>query len=439
MSAMIIGLIAIASMLIAIYLGVHIAIALILISFVSLWLMLDPSLALRMVASAANDAIQDSLYGVVPLFVLMGLFVSVCGVGRDTFDVAGWLLRKIRGGLGMATVGSNAAFAAITGVSIASAAVFSKIAVPEMMRHGHTSRFSVGVVAASSVLGMLIPPSLLLIIYGVLAEESIGRLFIAGVIPGLLLAGCFCLLIVVLARYFPDFVGNADSLQQHPDEERAETLASLLKKGVPILALIVLVLGGIYSGLFTPMEAGAVGALGAFIMTLLRGKLTPSRFWKVLVETGHVSVSVLFLIIAASLYSRMLAMSGVPEQITHLMIGSGLGAVGFVLMYLLVILLLGCVLDSVSILLIMVPIALPISASFGMDPTWFGIITVVAVEIGLITPPFGLSVYTVKASLDDQNVALKEVFVGVIPFVLCMLCVLLILAAFPWLSLVLAR
>ncbi len=190
MSAMIIGLIAIASMLIAIYLGVHIAIALILISFVSLWLMLDPSLALRMVASAANDAIQDSLYGVVPLFVLMGLFVSVCGVGRDTFDVAGWLLRKIRGGLGMATVGSNAAFAAITGVSIASAAVFSKIAVPEMMRHGHTSRFSVGVVAASSVLGMLIPPSLLLIIYGVLAEESIGRLFIAGVMAaagGLLL------------------------------------------------------------------------------------------------------------------------------------------------------------------------------------------------------------------------------------------------------------
>ncbi|XKE46868.1 TRAP transporter large permease [Halomonas organivorans] len=439
MSAILIGLIAIAAMLVAIYLGVHIAVALILISFVSLWLMLDPSLALRMVASAANDAIQDSLYGVVPLFVLMGLFVSVCGVGRDTFDVAGWLLRKIRGGLGMATVGSNAAFAAITGVSIASAAVFSKIAVPEMMRHGHTSRFSVGVVAASSVLGMLIPPSLLLIIYGVLAEESIGRLFIAGIIPGLLLAGCFCLLIVVLARFFPGFVGNADSLERHSDEPSAETLASLLKKGAPILALILLVLGGIYSGVFTPMEAGAVGALGAFIMTLLRGKLSPSRFWRVLVETGHVAVSVLFLIIAASLYSRMLAMSGVPEQITSMMIGSGLGAVGFVLLYLLVILLLGCVLDSVSILLIMVPIALPISASFGMDPTWFGIITVVAVEIGLITPPFGLSVYTVKASLDDQSIALKEVFVGVIPFVLCMLFVLLILAAFPWLSLVLAR
>jgi C4-dicarboxylate transporter, DctM subunit len=440
MSGDVVGLIAIGLMLFTIYMGMHIAVALILISFASIWLMLDPTLAVRMVASAANDSIQDSLYGVVPLFVLMGLLVSVCGVGKDTFDVAGWLLRKIRGGLGMATVGSNAAFAAITGVSIASAAVFSKIAVPEMMRHGHTSRFSVGVVAASSVLGMLIPPSLLLIIYGVLSEQSIGRLFIAGIVPGLLLAGFFCLLIVVLAKYFPGFVGEAG--QPGREEQRQvedETVGSLMRKGLPIVALILLVLGGIYTGIFTPMEAGAVGAFGAFVMTFLRRQLTARKLWRVLVETGHVSVSVLFLIVAASLYSRMLAMTGLPASLTGFMMGYGFGPLEFILIYIAIILVLGCVLDSVSILLIMVPIALPIAFSFGMDPIWFGIITIVAVEIGLITPPFGLSVYTVKASLDDQSISIKEVFLGVIPFVICMFVVLMVLVAFPWFSLVLIR
>ncbi|MCG6658938.1 TRAP transporter large permease [Halomonas campisalis] len=437
MSGEIVGLVAVALMLITIYVGMHIAVALILISFGSIWLMLDPTLAVRMVASAANDSIQDSLYGVVPLFVLMGLLVSVCGVGKDTFDVAGWLLRKIRGGLGMATVGSNAAFAAITGVSIASAAVFSKIAVPEMMRHGHTSRFSVGVVAASSVLGMLIPPSLLLIIYGVLSEQSIGQLFIAGILPGLLLAGFFCLLIVVMAKYFPGFVGQAGGADKALVED--ESLGSLIRKGLPIVALIMLVLGGIYTGFFTPMEAGAVGAFGAFVMTFLRRQLTAKKLWRVLVETGHVSVSVLFLIVAASLYSRMLAMTGLPASLTDFMMGYGFGPLEFILIYIAIILVMGCVLDSVSILLIMVPIALPIAYSFGMDPIWFGIITVVAVEIGLITPPFGLSVYTVKASLDDQSISIKEVFLGVIPFVICMFLVLMVLVAFPWFSVALIR
>ena len=192
MTGLEIGTIAVVLMLVLIYLGMHISIALMLVSLISIATLRNSELATRMVAAAANDSLSSYLYGVVPLFVLMGLLVVVSGVGRDTFDVFQWLLRKIRGGLGIATVGANGIFASITGISVASAAVFTKVAVPEMRRHGYTAKFSVGVVASSSVLGMLIPPSLLMIVYGVLAEQSVGRMFIAGIIPGIILAVSFC-------------------------------------------------------------------------------------------------------------------------------------------------------------------------------------------------------------------------------------------------------
>ena len=206
MSELMIGFMAIGLMLVAIVVGMHIGVALIVTSFLSVWLLKSPEIAARFVGAAANDAIRDYLFGVVPLFVLMGMFVSVSGVGRDTFDVFQWLLRRLRGGLGLATVGANAVFAAITGISIASASVFTKVAVPEMIRHGYTPRFSVGVVAGSSVLGMLIPPSLLMILYGFLANQSVGDLFTAGIVPGLLLAAAFAIGIVLAAYFKPSMV-----------------------------------------------------------------------------------------------------------------------------------------------------------------------------------------------------------------------------------------
>jgi C4-dicarboxylate transporter, DctM subunit len=436
-----IGLLSVVLLLAAIYFGMHIGVALIVVSFVSLALLKSPALAARMTAAAANDSLQDYLFGVVPLFVLMGLLVSVSGVGRDTFDVFEWLLRKIKGGLGIATVASNAVFAAITGISIASASVFTKVAVPEMMRHGYTAHFSVGVVAGSSVLGMLIPPSLLMIVYGVLAEESVGRMFMAGVIPGLLLALAFCTMIVLMAVFTPQWIGGQGSLMANGQAvaRHQETLGSASIKAVPIFGLVVLVLGGLYGGLFTPTEAGAMGALGALAITLMRRKLDGGKFWRVLVETGHISVSVLFLVMAASLYSRMLALSGLPAEIANQMTALGLGPYGFLLIYVAVVIVLGCVIDSVSIMLIMLPIVLPIARAFNMDLIWFGVITVVAVEIGLLTPPFGISVYTVKAALDDTRITIKQIFSGAFPFVLCMLVVLGLLIAFPAMSTWLAR
>ena len=433
-----IGLLSITLMLAGIYFGMHIGVALIVASFVSVALIKSPEVAARFVAASANDAIRDYLFGVIPLFVLMGMLVSVSGVGRDTFDVFQWLLRRIRGGLGLATVGANAVFAAITGISIASASVFTKVAVPEMIRHGYTRRFAVGVVAGSSVLGMLIPPSLLMIIYGVLAEESVGRMFIAGVIPGIVLATGFGLLIVGMAYLRPGMI-----LENTADITRSdghhETWRSATLKFLPILVLITLVLGGLYGGLFTPTEAGAVGAAGALAIALLRRRLDWKKLWNVLTETGYVSVSVLFLIISAMLYSRMLALTGMPAAVTEGITGMGWGPYGFLAAYLAIVIALGCIIDSVSIMLIMLPIVLPIARAFGMDIIWFGVITVVAVEIGLLTPPFGVSVYTVKSALNDPRITIRDVFAGSFPFVLAMVLVLALLVAFPGLSTWLAR
>lgn len=433
MSDLNIGLLAIALMLAGIYFGMHIGVALIVTSFISVWLVKSPEVAARFVAASANDAIRDYLFGVIPLFVLMGMLVSVSGVGRDTFDVFQWLMRRIRGGLGLATVAANAVFAAITGISIASASVFTKVAVPEMMRHGYTARFAVGVVAGSSVLGMLIPPSLLMIIYGVLAEESIGRMFIAGVIPGIVLALGFAVLIVGMAYLRPAMIlvpGVADVAR----DELQETPASAAIKFIPILILITLVLGGLYGGLFTPTEAGAVGAAGALVIALVRRRLTWAKLWNVLVETGYVSVSVLFLIISAMLYSRMLALTGMPAAVTEGITQLGLGPWGFIAAYVAIVVALGCIIDSVSIMLIMLPIVLPIARAFGMDVVWFGVVTVVAVEIGLLTPPFGVSVYTVKSALNDPRITVRDIFAGAFPFVLMMFAVLVVLIAFPTLS-----
>lgn len=433
-----IGLLAIVLMLAGIYFGMHIGVALIVTSFVSVALIKSPDVAARFVAASANDAIRDYLFGVIPLFVLMGMLVSVSGVGRDTFDVFQWLMRRIRGGLGLATVGANAVFAAITGISIASASVFTKVAVPEMIRHGYTRRFAVGVVAGSSVLGMLIPPSLLMIIYGVLAEESVGRMFIAGIIPGILLATGFGLLIVGMAYLRPGMI-----MQNPADITRTdghhETWRSAALKFLPILLLITLVLGGLYGGLFTPTEAGAVGAAGALVIALLRRRLDWKKLWNVLTETGYVSVSVLFLIISAMLYSRMLALTGMPAAVTEGITGMGWGPYGFLAAYLAIVIAMGCIIDSVSIMLIMLPIVLPIARSFGMDIIWFGVVTVVAVEIGLLTPPFGVSVYTVKSALNDARITIRDIFAGTFPFVLAMALMLVLLVSFPGLSTWLAR
>jgi len=426
-----IGLTSLAVMVFLVYAGLFVPIALMLCSFAGVWAIKgSPLLAGKLMALAAYDSIASYYFGVVPVFVLMGFIVQVTGIGRDAFDIANFLFRRIRGGLGVGTVGANAIFAAITGISIASAAVFTRLAVPEMLRHGYTARFAVGVVAGSSVLGMLIPPSLLLILYGILTEQSVGDLFLAGILPGILLAGLFALTVILMAYFTPGFIGRNLS----PSEEGNIGLTEFVRKSAPIVVLIGLVLGGIYSGWFTPVESGAVGCIAAIVIGLVRRSLTWSDFWSVLTDTGIVTASICFLIIAAQMYSRMLAISGLPAEFGTWIATADIGFWGVVLSYVALVILMGTILDSSSIMLILVPIILPVMVSMNTDLIWFGIVTIIAVEIGLLTPPFGISVYVIKSTLEDQSITLGSIFAGAAPFALMMVLALALVLAFPILT-----
>ncbi len=441
MSDLQIGGLLIGGLVLLVVLGIHIGVALLAVGFFGVWLVRDNvDMAMRLLYMAAYNGVADYIFATIPLFVLMGLLVSISNVGKDTFTVAEVLLRKVRGGLGVATVAANTVFAAVTGVSIASAAVFTRVAVPEMVTHGYRTTFATGTVAGSSVLGMMIPPSLLMIIYGVLAEQSIGTLFIAGVLPGFLLAIVFAVMIILMARFAP---GSVFDLQRGAALARAQrveitlTRLQMASKLVPIAALVTLVLGGLYSGFFTPTEAGGVGAAGALVIALLRRSLGGGNLWRVLHETGSVSCTILILLVAAAFYSRMLSVAGVPVAITELVRDAGLGPYAFLALYIAIVLLLGMILDSSSILLIMTPVAAPIAQAYGFNLIHFGVITVLAVEIGLLTPPFGISVFTVKSTLNDPKVSVESIFAGALPFVGAMLMVLLLVCAFPWLTLAL--
>jgi C4-dicarboxylate transporter, DctM subunit len=440
MSSVTIALGSLVLMLVLIYSGMHVAITLGLLSFIGVWLIRgDVSIAANLLAQAVSDSIASHIFGVVPLFVLTGFLVAYADVGKDAFDVANQAFRRIRGGLGVATVAANAVFAAITGISIASAAVFTRVAVPQMLRFGYQPKFAVGVVAGSSVLGMLIPPSLLMILYGFLSNQSVGDLFTAGIVPGLLLALAYAAIILIMARWKPGMVFTSEAAAAS-DDEPLMPLREMALKILPIVLLIGSVLGGIYTGVFTATEAGAVGAAMALAVALLRRKLTWRSFWGVLTETGHVTVAVSFLIICANIYTRMLAMSGTPQALVGWMAAAGFGVAIFLLIYVLLILLLGTVIDSSSILLIVLPLMLPVAEQFGLNLIWFGVITVVAVEIGLLTPPFGLSAYVVKSTLGNTvPISLGDIFRGTAPFTLTMLAVLVLLIAFPQLSLVLLQ
>lgn len=423
-----IGAVSLVLMLVLIWMGIHIAVVLMLLSFVGVWLIRgDFTVAERLLTLSAYESINNYLFGVVPLFVLMGLMVSEADVGRDAYRVAEQLFRRFKGGLGIATIVSNAAFAAVTGISIASAAVFTKISVPEMLRAGYAPRLAVGIVAGSSVLGMLIPPSLLLIVYAFLAEQSIAAMFLAGILPGIILAMLMSLYVFVVGVYWPKMVGS-EQPAAGGDRLSAWEMARTL---TPLVILIGGVLGGIYGGLFTPTEAGAAGAFGATVIAVLRRKLTRLSLWRILKETGYITVSICFLLIAASIYTRMLTMSGIPQGVAEGLAALNLGYYGFLAVFIAVMVVMGCVLDSTSILLITVPLMLPVAKSFGMDLVWFGIVTVIATEIGLLTPPFGLSVFVVKSTLNDERIGINTIFAGALPFVLIMLACLFLLIAFP--------
>lgn len=426
-----IGGLSVTAIVILIYLGVYIPIALAAVSFVSIWLMRDNfDLALNLLKIAVSESAMEYTFATVPLFSFMGLVVSKAGLGADIYAVMSSGFRNVRGGIGMATVGANAGFAAVTGSSIASASVFAKVAVPEMLKYDYNPRFAVGVVAGSSVLGMIIPPSAMLIIYSFVAEQSVGEMFIAGVVPGLLLAVAYILAIYLMGRFTPKFVGGraaADYVPMPWSEVASRTL--------PMGVLIATVIGGIYLGWMTPVEAGAAGSLLGLLIAVMRRSISWRGLWETLIETGHITAAILFLITAASIYSRMLGLAGLPNELEKLLTASDFGFVQIMVFYVILMLFLGTILDTSSIILIVVPLFLPLIEPMGLSLVWFGIVTVIGAEIGLLTPPLGISCFVIKATLDDPRITLKDVFMGSLPFAGVMLIVLIAIIAFPSLTL----
>lgn len=431
MSPVEIGMVSVIAIVVLVYLGVYIPIALGLVSFISIWAISGKALlSFNFLKVAVLNGVNEYSFATIPLFTVMGLLVSRAGLGSDIYTVLNRAFRVVTGGVGVATVGANAVFAAVTGSSIASASVFTRIAVPEMRKLEYDKRFAVGVVAGSSVLGMIIPPSAMLIIYSFVAEQSVGDMFLAGIVPGLILTVAYIAWIVIAGRISPAYLGKDINAADTPEL----TTFEILDKTVPIALLVAIVLGGIYTGWLTPVEAGAAGALAAFVIALLRRRITLQGLWQTALETGYITASILFLIAMASLYSRMLGYAGLPNELNAFLAENNLGFVAVMIVYVLLMLFLGTLLDTASIILIVVPLFITLVESMGMSLVWFGIITVIGAEIGLLTPPLGISCFVIKATLNDPSITLKDVFMGALPFAFIMLLVLIMLIAYPSLS-----
>ena len=430
----------IVSLLVMVGLGVHIAIALGMTSALGIFLITGGNfdVVLAMLGSTAYESLRAYEFAVIPLFMLMGEFIGRSGVVTDVYRGINKLLYKIPGRLALATIIGNALFSFVTGVSIASAAAFSRIAYPEMKRFGYHKGFALGSIAGSSCLGMLIPPSVLMIVWGILTEQSIGRIFAAGVLPGALLMSLFLIYVLVMALLKPKAVGEGiDSVskvekQLIKDKKNEVSIPQFFISLAGILFVILAVLGGILSGFFTPTEGAGAGAIIGLSLGIIKGM----RFRDIIdaiLSVGRTSAPILLLLVTAALYSRTLAMTGMANAIEGLFLDSGMEPWMIIGVMVLIWFLLGMIIDSISIMLLTAAIFAPIAMKIGYDPIAFAIIGIIAIEAGLLTPPFGLLVYTVKAAIhgEGDNVQVMSIFKSSTPYWMIMLICMVAIIIFP--------
>ena len=419
-------------------LGVHVAISLGITSLVGIYLATGKlRIVEATIASTSAEALRDFTFAVIPLFMLMGEFMGRSGAVTDIYVAINRSLKSIPARLGVATVLGNTVFSFVTGVSIASAAAFSRIGYPEMRAHGYNRGFALGSIAGSSVLGMLIPPSVLMIVWGILTEQSIGRLFLAGVLPGAILASLFIAYILIAAWWRPELVGHGKEVDiaelEADDFDSAKAEVSRRQFAISIfgvLGIIFSVLGGIWFGLFTPTEGAGAGAALALVLAFVKG-MSLRGFIDAVYSVGKTAAPILILLLCAALYSRTLAMAGVTTEIREFFVGSGFTAWTVFAIILLIWFILGMIIDSISIMLLTVPIVEPVAIAFGFDQLTFAIVGIIAIEAGLLTPPFGLLVYTVKAAIRDDKVGVQHIFWACIPYWLIMLFLASVMMAFP--------
>lgn len=428
MSPELIGVLGIVVLFVLLAARMPVAVALLIVGTGGIALLSNSRAALATLGSETFVIATKIELTIIPLFVLMGNLASISGLSRNLYDAAYAWVGHWRGGLASATVVGCSGFAALSGSSVASAITMGRVALPEMKRYNYDSRLATGSVAAGGTLGILIPPSTGFVIYAILTEESIGRLFIAGILPGLLLTALFIVTITLVTLWRPSY-GPAG-----PKTETLQKLIALARAG-PLLAIIAVTIGGIYGGVFSPMEAAGVGAMLTLAVALQRRALDWRKFGAILLQTVRISAMSYLILIGAHVFSPFLARTDIPGLMTDGLIGLGLGSYGTLIVILVAFIVLGTFLEGFAMLVLTLPIVFPLILALGFDPIWFGVIMVIVLEMGLITPPVGVNVFVVKSIA--PGVSMGRIFSGIVPFWLAMLVCLIILVALPQIVLVL--
>ena len=425
MSEITVGFLGIAVLLGSIFLGAPIMLALSAVAFIGLGVLTNFATAISIVGTLYFETVNSFHFSVIPMFLLMGFFAMQAGIGTDLFDACTKWLGRLPGGLAIATTGAAAAFGAASGSSVGSAMLFTKLALPEMAARGYDKGFSSACIAIAGTLAVLIPPSALMVVYGILTNSSIGELLIAGIIPGIIFAALIAATVFIYALVYPTRAPRMT--ERYSLRERIYSLRLIF----PLITVILVMIGGLYNGFFTPTEAGGIGALVTFGMALIRNR---SRQWKsllnTLLETATLSAMIFAIIIGGLLFARFLALSGVSDEIKFFLTSTGLSVWVVVLLVTILYLIFGMLMDAPSLLAISLPITHPVMMSLGFDPLWFGVYVVVLAEIGAVTPPVGMNCFVVKGAANGL-VTLEEIFAGLWPFLGACLAMLLLLVFFP--------
>jgi len=423
----IVGIIGTVFVFILLFLGMPIAFALMLVGFAGISYLASIEAALPIAARTVYEVSAYYPYTVIPLFIVMGGFAGSSGMTKDLYSAFDKWFRKLPGGLGIATIGACAGFAAVSGSSVATAATMGTVALPEMKRFNYHPRLATGTVAAGGTLGFLIPPSIGFIVYGMLTEQSIGKLLVAGMIPGLILAVAYMAIVVVWVKLNPSVAPVSPEAVSW-----REKFSALLGVWEP-LAIFLVVMGGIYGGLFTPTEAGAMGATVLFLVAIIKRKLNRQNLVGALLEAVRISVMVLFLVAGANVFSYFLALSTIPMKVASWAAALEVSPYLIHTIIVIIYLFLGCFLDAISMMVLTLPVIYPVILALGFNPIWFGVIAVLMMEAGLITPPMGLNIFTVAGVAKD--VPIETIFRGVAPFLLSIFAIVILITIFPQLAL----
>ena len=406
--------------------GMPIGFAMGLSAFLGTLLLIDVGAALALLGQTAYETGLTYNLSVIPMFVLMGYIAGEAGLNESLYRACNAWLGHRRGGLALATIGGCGAFAAICGSSLATAATMAQIALPEMRRYKYSDKLATGALAAGGTIGILIPPSVIMVIYGLMTETSISALFLAGIVPGILTVAGFMLAISIMTRIDPTLGPPAP---RTPMRERFIALKSVWGSA----ALFLLVIGGLYIGIFSPTEAASVGAVGAFVLGLINRKSPRQLLATTLIDTVKTTAMIFTVLIGAILFNNFLILASMPNLVSDWITGLPLGKTAILLVIVGMYFILGCLLDSLAMILLTIPIVFPIIKALGFDPVWFGIVIVMVVELGLITPPIGMNVFVIKGIAKD--VPLEDVFRGVTPFIIAQIILIFILIAFPQIAL----